>query len=329
MPRFVHRLSFALLTALAPAVYADAFDPLPTYNQNPFTQIHGFPAFDAPRLLGPGERQVRVSFEAASYFFVEQRGAEALTLDGETHRSAITVKSGTSDGEWGIEIPYLSHSGGFLDSFIEGWHETFGLPDGGREAAPRDLLRYIYARNGAELIRITDRTGGIGDVRLLAGWALPAGDAIDASLRAMLKLPTGDAEQLHGSGAADLAAWINAGCSAAACAGAWRWNVTAGALALGRGDVLPEQQRRFAVFAGAGAGWRAWTQIVLKAELRAHSALYRATDLAPLGKSAAQLILGGTWNVHKSTALDIAVSEDIRVETAPDVSVLVSLRTSF
>lgn len=327
---FSRRPLLALLTALAPAAAcADAFDPLPTYNQNPLTQIYGLPAFDAPRLLPPGELQTRISFEAGSFFFMEQRDAETLTLDGEAHRSALTVKYATPGGEWGIEIPYLSHSGGFLDSFIEGWHEALGLPDGGREAAPRDLLRYIYTRNGTDLVRITDRTGGIGDVRLLAGWALPAADTADLSLRVSLKLPTGDAAQLHGSGAADLAAWLSAGCAAARCTGAWRWNAAAGALVLGRGDVLPEQQRRFAAFAGVGAGWRAWEPVVLKAELRAHSALYRGTELAPLGKTAMQLILGGTWIVNKETALDVAVSEDIRVHTAPDVSMLVSLRTSF
>lgn len=321
---------FALLIA-APAE-ADPFDPLPTYNQSPFAQLYGLPNPGAARLLDGGKVQTRVTLEAASHFISAGTATEQLLLDGETHRVAVTIKYGSGYGsgaaEWGVEIPYLSHSGGFLDSFIEGWHDFFGLPEGGRPETARDQLRYVYQRSGSERLRLTRATRGVGDVRLLAAWALPAPET-DVVLRASLKLPTGNAGELRGSGAADLAVWVAAGCAPRHCTGAWRWNTSAGALALGRGDVLPEQQRRLAAFGSFGGGWRAWSSIVLKAELRAHTALYRDTELAPLGSTAWQLTLGGTWIVGRETMIDVAVSEDIRVDTAPDASFLLSLRTHF
>lgn len=314
---------FLLVPSLS---FAGSFDPLPTYNQSPLVQIFGLPAPDAPRLLVPGQSQTRITFEAANNFIHRQNGAESLVLDGETHRTALTVKYGAGDTEWGVEIPYISQSGGFLDSFISNWHDVFDLPRGGRNESPFDQLDYTYRRDGVDRLRITRASRGIGDIRLLAGWQLPFRNTTDVALRASLKLPTGNAAELHGSGAADIALWLSLGCS---CSGTLGWNASAGALVLGHGDVLPDAQRRFVGFGGAGFGWRIVEPIVLKAELRAHSPFYGDTHLAPLGSTAVELVLGGTWRVDKRTALDLAVSEDARVETAPDVSLLISLRTNF
>lgn len=314
--------------AAAPSL-ADPFDPLPTYDQSPLVQIFGLPAPGSARVLARGRTQVQIAFEATNNFLAQKNSTESLTLDGETHRTTLTVAYGTGDAEWGIEIPYLSHSGGFLDNFIENWHDFFGLPQGGRTDTPPDQLHYVYRRDGVERLNISAANRGIGDIRLLAARQLALADTADATLRASLKLPTGEAEQLHGSGAADVALWLTATCSMEQCPGTLGWNAEIGALALGRGDVLPELQRRLVGFGGAGLAWRAWTPIVLKAELRAHTSFYSSTDLAALGFTAAQLVLGGSWIINRGTTLDIGVSEDIRVATAPDVSILVGLQTKF
>jgi hypothetical protein len=88
-------------------------------------------------------------------------------------------------------------------------------------------------------------------------------------------------------------------------------------------------QRRFVAFGGAGLAYRPWQSTVFKAELRAHSSFYGDSDLKPLGVTGIQFILGGTWNVDKDIAVDIGVTEDIRTKTAPDVSLLVSVRANF
>ena len=320
----------ALFFLLAPLpLYADWLDPLPTFNQSPLVQIYGLPAPDAARVLGYGKWSTRVSFEAANNFLSVANNNESLELDGETHRTAVTIKFGTRTTEWGVEIPYLSHSGGSLDSFVVNWHDAFGLPQSGRQEAPFDQFRFSYTRNGVERLRVTDATSGIGDVRLLAGWRHSADTAIDVALRASLKLPTGDAAQLHGSSAADLGLWLSAACASGSCWETVGWNAHAGALWLGRGDVLPDMQRRFVAFGGAGLAYRPWQPTVFKAELRAHSSFYGDSDLKPLGVTGIQFILGGTWNVDKDIAVDIGVTEDIRTKTAPDVSLLVSVRANF
>lgn len=324
------RFRFAFLLLVSSPSLAGDFDLLPTYNQSPLVQIYGLPAPSEARVLAPGRLAIALSFEAANSFFIGQTSTERLVLDGETHRTALSIRYGAGDMEWGVEVPYLSHGGGFMDGFIERWHDAFGLPSGGREDFPRNRLSYVYQRNGVTRIQITEATSGIGDVRLLGGWRLPAGDGpADLALRASLKLPTGDASALHGSGATDLAVWVTAECAAAACPAAVGWSGYAGVLGLGHGDVLPDLQRPLVVFGGAALGWRVLPPTVLKAELLVHSPFYRDSGLLPLNATAVQLVLGGTWNFSPRTALDIGVSEDLRVYTAPDVSLLISLRSNF
>lgn len=315
------------LFGCAPAL-ADWLDPLPTYNQSPLVQIFGLPAPGSARVLAPGQRRARVSIDLANDFLFNQAGSESITLDGETHRATVAVKYGGAAAEWGIEVPYVSLSGGFLDSFIDNWHDVFNLPQGGRDGAPFDQFNFLYERDGVTRLRITEASRGIGDVRLTAGWQLRSAAAADAALRASLKLPTGDAAELHGSGAADFALWLATACASAVCRTVG-WSASGGAMLLGRGDVLPSQQRRYVVFGGIGLAYRPWQPIVFKADLRAHSPFYRDTRLRPLGATAFQLILGGTWIVDESTALDIGVTEDVRADTAPDVSLLISLRASL
>lgn len=274
--------------------------------------------------------EVNVGFETANYFYSNATASESLLLDGETHRTALTVRYGMRDTEVGIEVPYLSHSGGFADSFIENWHNIFGMRNGGRNDEPRNQLGYIYQRNGIELLRLTRTSRGVGDVRMYGAKPLLRDDGnIDVALRSSLKLPTGESAELLGSGAYDLAVWLSAGCSRAACPGALRWTAGGGVLWVGNGDVLPDMQRNVVAFAGAGIGWRTLETVVLKAGLQAHSRFYDGSDLKPLNATTVQLLLGALWNVTRGTALELGLSEDLNVYSAPDVSLSINLRSSF
>jgi hypothetical protein len=315
------------LLACAPTARAAGFDPLPAHDLHPFALVHGVPADVGARLLAPGESRARVSLEAASHFLIQEKGDERLVLDGETHRLGVTYRMRAHTVEWGIEVPYVRHSSGFLDGLVEEWHEALGMPQSGRDALPRDRLRFFYARGSRALVDLRDATGGVGDVRLLAAWPLVQRERLATSLRASLKLPTGDAGRLLGSGAADLALSLAAGCGR--CGARRGWHAHGGAILLGRGDVLREHQRSVAFFGGAGVGWRVLPAVVLKGELRARTPLYRDTAVRALDRTALQLILGGRWALGPDVLLDVAVTEDVRVETAPDVGFLLGLTARF
>jgi hypothetical protein len=87
---------------------------------------------------------------------------------------------------------------------------------------------------------------------------------------------------------------------------------------LGEGERLAARQRDFAWSALAGIGWRAWRGLELKAQLDAHSAVFDEAELDFLGE-AFVLTFGGDYRFASGWQLDLAVSEDIAVESASDV----------
>ncbi len=83
----------------------------------------------------------------------------------------------------------------WLDDFTENWHGWFNLPNGGRENVQSDQLQYLYIRNGAPQLNITEGHSGFGDTRLTGAYQLPKKGRFDiALLVAMTKFPTGKRE---------------------------------------------------------------------------------------------------------------------------------------
>ncbi len=330
---------FSLL--LAALIYAPWFpasspalelEPFATSNQAPLVRIYGLPTAARATLLGKGRASVRLTVEVANSLTRSRRSGEAILLDGETTRGALTLRYGLGPRvEVGIEVPYLSHSGGVLDRFIENWHDAFGLPQGGRDRVPRNRLAFIYIRDSEVAVDLEKDASGFGDLRLLTAlqlWGETSGSS-SAALHLSLKLPTGDSERLLGSGSTDLALSL---------AGARNWPLelgrlsvfgSAGLLLMGDSEVLEEQQRPAVGFGSLGAGWAPRERFGLKLQLNGHSSFYRDSNLNEIDSGSVQLTVGASLGLTPATVLDLAVTEDILVDTAPDVVVHFSLKHTF
>jgi hypothetical protein len=94
-------------------------------------------------------------------------------------------------------------------------------------------------------------------------------------------------------------------------------------------DAAARGEGRVVVVTGiAGIGWRAWRGLELKAQLDAHTAVFDETGVDFLG-DALVLTVGGDYRFASGWQLDIAVSEDIAVESASDVVFVFGLRRSW
>jgi len=100
-------------------------------------------------------------------------------------------------------------------------------------------------------------------------------------------------------------------------------------LFLTEGKVLPEQQKNWAAFGSLGLAWRPLNWLAFKIQADAHTPLYSQSDLKELSAGSVQLITGGTLYLSEKTSLDIGVGEDLVVNTAPDVSFHLTLRSRF
>jgi hypothetical protein len=323
-------LLLVLATGLPMAASARALTlvPFATTNQSPLVAVFGLPPAGEATVLPAGRTAVELRADIASNFTADSRSGESILLDGESYRLALALRYGFSERlEFGLEIPYVLHRQGFLDRFIINWHDFFNLPQGGRDQSPRNRLEYRYVRSGSDQLDLTDETDGLGDLRLTGGWQLWRKDASSLALRASLKVPTGDADRLLGSGSTDFALWLSGSETFAdrslALFGA------AGALVMSDGDVLADRQRNAVAFGTLGGGWRPFSRVAFKAQVDAHSPFYRGSDLRELSGASAQLAIGGTVGITDALLLDIAVTEDIVVDTAPDVVFHFSLRQTF
>lgn len=306
----------ALLAALAPAAQAAPFD---TNNQGALAQGFALPVIGHGHVLAEGDSASRFSLDLTSEYTTDTAGTETITLDGETARLTGRYRAGLGGGwEWGAELSAVHVGGGFMDSFIEGWHDFFGLPNGGRELVPQDRYQYRYEKDGAVRLDRTEEGWALGDVRVSGGWAASE----NLALRAELKLPTGDEDKLTGGnlGGALWADWalpfdIDS---------RWSGFASAGLSLNQKGDVLEDQQETLVPFGGAGAFLRATQKVELGAQLYAHGPLYKDSALDQLDRAGLQLVFGGRW-IEKIWALDIAFQEDLITKSSPDFSVHVGL----
>jgi hypothetical protein len=302
------------------AAAADA--PLATTNRHPLTQAIGLPESLGAAVLQSGNSTLRATVEVANSSIYEadpRLEAPALILDGETRRLTLSLRHGLSAGwEAGATLPILGHDGGVLDPLIEGWHELFQLPNGGREDLPRGKLLYSY-RNGEEDVRLADSAGGIGDLRMHTARRL--GESL--ALRASLKLPTGEVAALTGSGGVDLATSLHF--SSPRSENGLYTHISVGALLGQKGELLPQAREQVIGFGSATLGWQTSERWHLKVQLDAHSAAWDS-PIESLGEPSLQLVVGATADLSPHWALDVAFSEDLTVERSPDIVFQFGLR---
>lgn len=328
-------LFLALLCSSAVASAADIeITPFSTSNQSPLLQIYGLPHDTGADIIPPGAFRIGLSIDTSSNYTVAKTAQEQITLDGETNRMSFSTRIGiTRNFEAGVEIPYYVQGGGFLDGFIIDWHNTFGLPQGGRDTAPKNRVNYSYRKNGVEKLRMDSSSSGIGDIALTGGYSLYDSRETDhydrLALKGSVKLPTGDSLYLFGSGGTDVSLLLCGNMSNYSEWGSLSVYGSAGALAMSRSDILSDQHKRLAGVGTVGFGWGPASWISFKAQLNGNTSIYKDSSRAEISNTAVMIIFGGALRFPGEYLLDIGVAEDVSVATAPDVSFHLGLSKRF
>lgn len=301
--------------------------PLRVRNAAPASHLYGLPRTLGPVLAAGAELVVGV--DHANNFTSEQRPEVRVSFDGSTTVATVGLRSALGRRwEWGAELPVIRHDGGFTDALIDGWHGLFGLPEGGRERALRNEIDYRIDYRGTSRVRIDDATDGVGDGRVWVGYRAHQAPDRAVALRGMVKLATGEADQLTGSGATDLALWLEVADTRTLTGLGVAVSLMAGVSRLGEGDLLPGAQRDWVASGHLGLHYPLVSWLTLRAQLDAHSELIDV-DVPELGGGAVLGTLGGSARLGARWRLDFAVVEDLTPRRAPDVVFQVSLGTRF
>jgi len=297
--------------------------PLSTRDFNPF--LSGFELPPAlPAVIDDISDIVSINY-AISNIALEQRAEnQHVFADAELHRWQVGMAHGISQ-RWciAIEMPYQSISGGTLDHFIEHFHSDLSLPNGDRASWPRNRLLLKYDVANQTLYQLDTPHSGIGDMTLRAGWQVPTASAYASMVWFSVKLPTGNARQLSGSGATDFALTLSNEQHANA---AFNFYEQLSLSWLGLGPRLPAEQRRIVWSGMVAASWSLTHSVNFLAQIDSHTSAFNSR-IRLLGP-ALQFSIGPKYQAGKwSTSLFI--TEDLAVDTAPDVQFQFTLARRF
>lgn len=310
-------LSGCPLPAIAETPVADAF---PLRNHNAFLQVYGLPSFQTHELVAKGRLDFSLSYDVANDADDADRLGERLIIDAESQVLNLSLRRRFGERfEFGVDVPWVRHSEGYLDSVIFNFHDVVGLSNSNRDG-PDDQFRLFFEKQGEVLFDTDIPTSGIGDLRVTAAMSLGK-----ATLRAGIKLPTGDPGKLTGSGAADVSLGLYGGSATTLFDRELAYSGFLGLLVLGDGDIMPALQRSTVPYGGAALRWQATPKLALATQLYVQGPYFDA-ELDELGGNTFQLSFGADFRLRGSF-LRIAIIEDIAAAAAPDFALHLSFRS--
>ncbi|MCL2479437.1 MAG: DUF3187 family protein [Treponema sp.] len=198
------------------ANFSDDFSKGPLYGKNlyiPFLIHYNFPSLPA-RSAATGDLQYHTSL----YYSQDSRFREDILpqYDGRQYDRAYVVRDYESCvAEFGIaynfyrnfqagaDIRLISYYGGFLDSFVENFHNFFGFPNAARDRFLQNQI-YINIPNDNGVSLYLDRSAvSLGDTDLWCKWTFFENSGLSLAFMGAFKLPTGNPDLLSGSGSPD------------------------------------------------------------------------------------------------------------------------------
>ena len=226
--------------------------------------------------------------------------------------------------EFGIEVPVLIFSSGFMDGFLESYHEAFGFEDYGRDQRPHNEFLYEVKRNNVVVVKAEDGSVGLGDIRFTIRKALRKEDPL-VSIKADVELPTGSASKGFGNGSIDggIALLINKSLGS---------NVTSyvNLGAVFPGDLHAEETVGLKGYYYAGSALEAvvWKDFNLIGQVSFQSSPLPHTGIGPVDRTATLLSLGGRYASGKNS-FEFSLTEDANTAGAPDVIFNLAYKIKF
>lgn len=309
----------------------------------PLAQIYGIPLVgfadfrnDPDKRTGTANSQLSISGNLASVSNQFREGGERGILDGESLRLDINYQRTLPTlASWiekwhlhnprlQLNLPLIHHGQGFFDSSVETFHDWFGLPNGNRGLRPSNALLYTYSRNGQQLLNFQNEQTGIGDTSL--GFAVTAltqrytHRRLDIAFN--LKLPSGDANKLTGSGGTDFSTSLTLINPLPLQKLKLEWSASAYYIRLSRSGPLRSILKRELLAARAIISWQKTEKWQLFTRLDYHQALY-LSDLRSLGEDTLAATFGVTRKLPNGSVA-FYLGEDLFIDNSQDFSLATS-----
>jgi hypothetical protein len=271
------------------------------------------------------ENSFSLNVSHSSVFVMEDSAPWSTHLDIELTELNLRYKKDIPDlFEIGVDVPVLRATAGFMDRPLAWYHRTFGFPDYGRSARPRNEFLYDVKLNGMSVIEGDNDRAGFGDVRLTLKKKISGGDPV-ISVMADLELPTGDARAGYGNGSVDTGIAVlldkNLGSQS-------KLYANLGAVFPGDLKACQTVNMKNYVYAGAGIEALVWPDFSLLAQLMIQTSPYPHTGISQIDNTGILLAVGGRYYVNSSN-LELSLTEDPNTSGAPDFILTLSYKKKF
>lgn len=305
-----------------------SYGPLPVRNQHPaqLTVMHLQPAPAQP--LREGAAVVRGDVAYSSLFLggTGNGNGNRFVMDGELLRSELQFRLGLGGAfELGTTLPLAHAAGGFLDSFLIGYHEFFGFPSQGRDTTPKNQYEVAADFQGNRVYELESKPVQLADVpiELTFGVVAPEPMRPGLALRLGVELPTGDDDAGLGNGELDTAVGL-----------ASSWPLPFGTLHgwvqhtfAGNPDRAEAAGFEFADVTSAGSA----LELPLLADLSGlvqvewETATLRDLEFDRAAGDQMLLWLGGRLRVDRDLFVELTFGEDLLRSVSPDFTIWIAM----
>ncbi len=307
--------------ALIPGPPAVADGPLQVKNRFPLHLLFLTPRPAAPEIPAAGEFEAAAALDYSAVYFQHNNREWDFLIDLEMTTFDLAVTCGLTPGvAFSVDLALVNMGGGFLDGFLESYHDALGVSNYGRETRPKNAFAYRAAREGESWLQGESGGWQLADSVASALIKLPAPEAIPAMRSALItsvKLPLGDAESGIGSGRWDWGFYW----TAAFDFDPWSFYLMPGfALISDPRSEGPHVEARNSYSLFAGAAYRydeRWRWLV---QVNGFTSPLQDTGISQLDNGALELILGTQYGLSSNWRIEFAFCEDL-TRAAPDFTV--------
>jgi len=301
---------FALLAGEAGA----ASIGLNTRDQNPVLQAYYLPGINMQEDNG---WHITHSLFISNTFLQQSRKGEEVVIDVENYRYDFSLAYQTDNWRLNATLPFIANDSGSLDGLIENWHDTFGLPQGGRTSNANNQLKLLYTRNGKTIFQQNSSDSDIGDTALSFNYRLSRTDKGITELGFGIDLPTGSVGSNSGNGTADYAIWFS---KVRKFSENTSFYGLLGMSVIGKGGQLENRLKNRVWLAQFGSEHDFYPDITGILQFDFHSSMLKNTSLDAFGNSLQVQFALQFKRWLDEYHIDLFFSEDIMVRSAPDIT---------
>lgn|GEM_PF-498847 len=278
--------------------------------------------------LQSGEFRFRLDFSYSSLFSVEGTQENLVDFDMELLEVGLGLDYGvTSRLQLGVHAPFRHYYGGFLDGFIESFHDVFGFPNAGREKTGRNLVRMVWIHEGDVIYERTGAGSGFGDLSVFGRYVVFREGTYrpGISLAGQLRVPTGDrssflsSRTLGGSGGIVIEKHVYP----------LAFNLNACYRVQESPAFLKDLRVRNGIAGSFTAAYLLTERLTPMVQLNGAEPLFKGTGLKTLDRGLLQLIVGFSYQCTQAAKLHVGFAEDLISASSPDFTLHLSMSHTF